>query len=292
MQIPSHCFFIRHLPRAQAQNLADLLEARLVPEALAVSTAEHDEAADLWELVAYYPSAAEAELAVEYIAGMGLPAEILGTEPLPQTDWVAQSLKGLAPVSAGRFFLHGSHDRAVRPGNGHPIEIDAGTAFGTGHHGTTRGCLLAFEALLKQKKPARVLDLGCGTGVLGIAAALSTKRPVMASDIDAEAVRVSLLNARRNGAGPLLKAVTVAGTGHRALQDAAPYDVIFANILARPLIHLAPALARLLTARGAVILSGLTHDQERMVSAAYLNQGLHHVRRFRLEGWSTLVMAR
>ena len=223
---------------------------------------------------------------------LGLPAAILGTEALPQTDWVAQSLKGLAPVAAGRFYLHGSHDRPSRPLNGHPIEIDAGTAFGTGHHGTTRGCLLAFEALAKQGKPARVLDLGCGTGVLGIAAALATKTPVMASDIDPEAVRVSLLNAKANGAGALLKAVTVAGTGHRALRECAPYDVIFANILARPLIHLAPSLARLLTAHGAVILSGLTHDQERMVSAAYRNQGLHHVCRFRLEGWSTLVMAR
>jgi ribosomal protein L11 methyltransferase len=292
MQIPEHCFFIRYLPREQAQSLADALEARLIPEALAVSTAEFDEAADLWELVAYYPSQAEAEQAREFVLGLGLPAAILGTEALPQTDWVAQSLKGLAPVVAGRFYLHGSHDRPSRPLNGHPIEIDAGTAFGTGHHGTTRGCLLAFEALLKQRKPTRVLDLGCGTGVLGIAAALSTKTPVMASDIDPEAVRVSLLNGWRNGAGPLLKAVTVAGTGHRALRESAPYDVIFANILARPLIHLAPSLARLLTRHGAVILSGLTHDQERMVSAAYRNQGLHHVRRFRLEGWSCLVMAR
>ena len=292
MQIPEYCFFIRYLPREQAQRLADGLEARLIPEALAVSTAEHDEAADLWELVAYYPSQAQAEQAQAYVLELGLPAAILGTEALPQTDWVAQSLKGLAPVAAGRFYLHGSHDRPSRPLNGHPIEIDAGTAFGTGHHGTTRGCLLAFEALAKQGKHTRVLDLGCGTGVLGIAAALATKTPVMASDIDPEAVRVSLLNAKANGAGALLKAVTVAGTGHRALRECAPYDVIFANILARPLIHLAPSLARLLTAHGAVILSGLTHDQERMVSAAYRNQGLHHVCRFRLEGWSTLVMAR
>lgn len=290
---PSHCLHLTGIAKAEAEALAEALDLAITPDTLAVSITETDETAKLWELIAYYADAEEAQKAAQMARAAGVAEACIAVAGLPQTDWVAQSLKGLAPVRAGRFFLHGSHDRAIRPRNGIAIEIDAGTAFGTGHHGTTRGCLLGFEWLLKrQRKAPCVLDVGCGTGVLGIAAALALKAPVMASDIDPEAVRVSLANARANQAAGLLRAVTAAGTGHRAIRTGAPYDIIFANILARPLMGLAPGLCRLLSPSGHVILSGLTHDQERMVQAAYRNQGLRFSTRFRLEGWSTLVMGR
>ena len=290
---PTHCLHLTGIAKAQAEALAEALDHAISPDTLAVSITETDEAAKTWELIGYYADAQEAGKAADAARAAGIAEASIAVARLPQTDWVAQSLKGLAPVRAGRFFLHGSHDRAIRPRNGIAVEIDAGTAFGTGHHGTTRGCLLGFDWLIKrQRKQPAVLDIGCGTGVLGIAAALALKAPVMASDIDPEAVRVSLANARANQAAGFLTAVTAAGTGHRAIQTRAPYDIIFANILARPLMGLAPGLTRLLSARGHVILSGLTHDQERMVSAAYRNQGLRSRACFRLEGWSTLVMGR
>ena len=290
---PTHCLELSGIRKAEAERLAEAFDLAFVPDTLAVSITETDEATQSWQLIGYYADAEEAEKAAQFARQAGIAEPAIAVVRLPDVDWVAQSLKGLAPVRAGRFFIHGSHDRAIAPQNGHALEIDAGTAFGTGHHGTTRGCLLGFEWLMKKaKKRPHVLDVGCGTGVLGIAAAMALKAPVVASDIDPEAVRVSLLNARVNGVGGLLKAVTAAGTGHDVIQRQGPYDIIFANILAKPLMGLAPSLTRLLTASGHVILSGLTHDQERMVQAAYCNQGLYQRARFRLEGWSTLVMGR
>jgi ribosomal protein L11 methyltransferase len=172
------------------------------------------------------------------------------------------------------------------------LEIDAGTAFGTGHHGTTSGCLLAFDSLLKQKAPKRILDLGCGTGVLALAAARALRRPVLASDIDPIAVTVTRDNARNNGARPLVSAVTAPGLRHRLIADSAPYDLIFANILARPLIALAHDLTRSLSPGGTLILSGLTRDQERAVRAAYRNRDLIPANPLRIGNWSTLVFNR
>jgi ribosomal protein L11 methyltransferase len=204
-------------------------------------------------------------------------------------DWVRRSLEGLAPVATGRFYLYGSHDSARRRAGGISLEIDAGTAFGTGHHGTTAGCLVAFDALLKRASPRRILDLGCGSGVLGLAAASALRRPVLASDIDAVAVAVARDNARNNRIGPWLAAVSAPGLKHRRIAADAPYDLIFANILARPLIALAGDLAHRLAPRGSVILSGLTRDQEQAVRAAYRNRGLVPESPLRMGNWSTLV---
>jgi ribosomal protein L11 methyltransferase len=267
----------------EAEALAEAIDAHIRIEALAVTISEVDEARKLWQTSAYFATQAEASEAVEFL---GLAAKV---SAIPQEDWVQRSLEGLAPIAAGRFFLHGSHDRGVRRHGGISLEIDAGTAFGTGHHPTTEGCLLAFDDIIKRRRPARVLDLGCGTGVLAIAAARATGQKALATDIDAEAVRVTMLNARGNGVGALLRGATAAGLHAPTIHQAAPFDLIFANILARPLIELAQGLSRLLSARGQIILSGLTRDQIRWVSAAYRNRGLVLERRIVIGNWATLV---
>lgn len=274
------------LSLAAAEDMANRFESDFRIEPLAVTINETDEAQNLWETVAYFVTDAEAKEAQRLLQ---FPSGIISE--LPDKDWVRHSLEGLAPVVAGRFFLHGSHDRERRRHGGVPIEIDAGTAFGTGHHGTTAGCLLALDAILKRRRPERILDLGCGTGVLAIAAALAAKRKTLATDIDPEAVRVTELNAKLNGVAPLLLGVTAPGLKHTRIAHGAPYDLIFANILARPLISLAHGLASILAPGGNLILSGLTRDQVRWVLAAYRNRGLIPTQTLFLGNWATLTLA-
>lgn len=267
-----------------AQTLADNIENHIGIDALAVSVNEVDEERALWNTVAYFSDEDSAFAAREALA---IEADIT---PLPDVDWVRQSLQGLAPVTAGRFQLYGSHDRERRRAGGFSFEIDAGTAFGTGHHGTTAGCLLIFDRLLKQKRPRRIFDLGCGTGVLALAAAKATATKVLATDIDPEAVRVTKLNATRNSLAPRLLAVTAAGLHHPAIRSAAPYDLIFANILARPLANLAQGLSQLLVPGGIVILSGLTREQLRWITACYRARGLIPVATIKIENWVAVAL--
>jgi ribosomal protein L11 methyltransferase len=274
------------LQLGEAQKLAARIEDDWRAEALAVAFNETDEARGLWETVAYFADEAGARAADAALELHGV------ITPLPDTDWVARSLEGLAPVTAGRFFLHGSHDRLRRRSGGIALEIDAGTAFGTGHHGTTEGCLVAFDALLKRTRPRRILDLGCGTGVLAIAAARALRRKVLASDIDPEAVRIARRNAALNNAGPLVEAIAAPGLKHVSIARGAPYDLIFANILARPLVALAPGLSQSLGRDGVLILSGLTLDQSRWILAAYRNRGLVPFQRMARGNWATLVLTR
>jgi ribosomal protein L11 methyltransferase len=272
------------LTHGAAQELADAVDENLLLDPLAITINETDEAKALWEVVLYFESEEEAD------GARAVPALARGLiAPLPQQDWVRQSLAGLAPVSAGRFFLHGAHDRHRRPAGGIALEIDAGTAFGTGHHGTTEGCLLALDRILKRKRPRRILDVGCGTGVLAIAAARGSGRPALASDIDPEAVRVTKVNAALNGVKPLIRSFAAAGLAHRVIAAGAPYDLIFANILARPLVSLSTGLARALGPGGELILSGLTLDQTRWIEATYRSRGLALSARIRRGNWATLV---
>ncbi len=263
----------------RAQALSEAIDS----EAIAINETGENR----WELVAYFDSLAAAETARQAL----VHAKAFVTT-LPDQDWVRQSLEGLPPVSAGRFFLHGSHDRHRRRPGGISFEIDAGTAFGTGHHATTEGCLTALDRLVKRRWPKRILDVGCGTGVLAIAAARATGKKALASDIDPEAVRVTKRNALANGVGPAVTAITATGLKHRRILGQAPYDLIFANILARPLISLAQGLSLILASRGALILSGLTLDQSRWICAAYRNRGLVPVTKSARDNWTTLTFTR
>jgi ribosomal protein L11 methyltransferase len=219
-------------------------------------------------------------------------AAAMNIETVEDVDWVAQSLAGLKPVRAGRFLVHGAHGRAdVRP-NDIGIEIEAALAFGTGHHGTTRGCLLALDDLGKRRRAARVLDLGTGSGVLAIAAAKRLRARVVASDIDRVAVEAARGNARLNRAASAITFGRAAGAKARAIAAGAPYDLIFANILLGPLTRLAVPLARLAAPGAHIVLSGLLPSHANAALAIYRAQGLALERRIPLEGWVTLVLRR
>jgi ribosomal protein L11 methyltransferase len=216
-------------------------------------------------------------------------ANAIAFETLAAKDWVKASQEGLAPVEAGRFVVHSEHYRASVRVNRIGIEIGTAFAFGTGHHGTTRGCLLALDHLLKARRPHRVLDIGTGTGVLAIAAARVLRRPVLASDSDARAAAVARENVRRNRA----RAVTVvhaASLGRRRFRDQAPFDLVLANILLGPLQRMATPMARLLAPGARVVLSGLLTPQASAALATYRQEGLALERRVVLDGWSTLVL--
>jgi ribosomal protein L11 methyltransferase len=211
---------------------------------------------------------------------------------VPQKNWVLESRKGLPPLKAGPFFIHGEHDRDKRPKKGIPLEIDAGMAFGTGRHETTMGCLKALLRLKKTLKPRRILDVGTGTGILAFAAWHLWARPVIAGDNDKDAVRVAKENAAINGLKQRIRIVLSDGYKAKAIRDHAPYDLITANILANPLIALAPSLARNLARNGRAVLSGLMNDQAKDVLAAHRAVGLELDFRLRLGQWSVLVLKR
>jgi ribosomal protein L11 methyltransferase len=208
--------------------------------------------------------------------------------PLPDQDWIRLSQEGLPPVRAGRFFVYGAHDAGTVPHGVIPMKIEAGLAFGTGHHETTALCLGLLSALAGLRRFARVLDLGCGTGLLAIGAAKLWGRKVLASDIDPVAVAVTAENARANGVAPLVAVVTADGLAAPRLAEAAPYDLIIANILAGPLTRLAPSISRALAPGGMLMLSGLLRDQENLVLSFY--RRLRFVGRRRMGPWSALLL--
>jgi ribosomal protein L11 methyltransferase len=266
-----------------AQVFAAKLEDDVRFDPLAISINETDEHLNHWEVIAYFSSVEDCE---EFVATHSTAA----IATVPDVNWVKQSLQGLAPVSAGRFYIHGSHDRHARRAGGVSIEIDAATAFGTGHHGTTIGCLMALDQILKHTKPNRIFDLGCGTGVLAIAGALATRSKTLATDIDDEAVRVTRMNAQLNGAG--LTCLTAPGLHHHAIRNQPGFDLIFANILARPLVSLAHGITHMLSPGGYVVLSGITRDQVRWIKACYRNRGLFVESTLLIGNWATLVLQR
>jgi ribosomal protein L11 methyltransferase len=277
-----------------AQRVADLVTETFAADDVAVSLV--DNGAGRWRVAIHFRTAPDAATIRRLVAtAVGDDAAAtLRFDQVAVTDWVRDSLAGLPPVVAGRFVVHGAHDRAKIPQNRIGIEIEAALAFGTGHHGTTRGCLLALDWLCKSAGSGRalrkILDLGTGSGVLAIAAARALRRPVLATDIDASAVRAARGNAALNRAGGFVEVVRADGVSGQKLRERAPYDLIFANVLLKPLQRFAAPLTRL-TAPGAyVVLSGLLSSQANAAMAAYHRLALE--RRIDLDGWTTLVLRR
>jgi len=273
-------------PRADAEAAARDVDAHPLLEAVTYSILEEDEDKGVWRIDAFPTSDEEADAFVEALKGH--PTLQVTVEALADADWLAMALSGLPPVRAGRFFVYGVHDRGRAPPNTINLRIEAGAAFGTGHHGTTVGCLIAFDRLRKAKAFPKVLDVGAGTGVLAIAAARTGSAQVVGTDIDAPSVRIAAENARLNRAR--CRMVRADGLADRAVAAEAPYDLVFANILARPLIGLAQDIHGALRPGGVAILSGLLRGQARAVRAAYLTRGFRLTRRLNIDAWTTLAL--
>lgn len=267
------------------------LEEALDPLAVAVGLFELGDGR--FEVFAHYQAAPPREALLHVIAeaarGDGLgPLQI---ETIPPADWVRLSQGQRGKVVAGRFLVHGSHDRGKVPRRLSTIEIDAGQAFGTGHHASTSGCLLALDDLLKRRRPRKIVDLGTGTGILAIAAAKALKAKVIASDSDPIAAATASVNASKNAVASLVSVVAADGFDHPGLRRERA-ELVFANLLERALYALAPALARHVAQGGVAILSGLTQAQARGIEARMQAHGFVLAKRIVLEGWATLIMVR
>ncbi|KQQ23503.1 ribosomal protein L11 methyltransferase [Methylobacterium sp. Leaf123] len=288
---PTHVLrLITDEPSARA--MTELLGEMFDPMETAVAAFEVEETG-AWRLEAYFSEEPDAEMIRDLIRPMvGAQADAAFFETIDQQDWVRASLEGLKPVRAGRFLVHGGHDRHQVRGNDLAIEIEAALAFGTGHHGTTLGCLRALVDELKRRRPAHVLDVGTGTGILGFAAAKVLRTPVVAGDLDPEAVMTARGNARLNGLGPYMRLYHAPGVRHALANRPRGFDVVFANILARPLKRLAPSLTAVVADDGVLILSGLIERDVPGVLSTYRHRGFHLARSGVIEGWATLVLRR
>ena len=274
--------------KARAEALGEALE-RMQPEPTGIGVFEMEDGSELWEIGAYFAEAPdEAALALLAVAFQAKPFVV---SEVPETDWVAHVRRELAPVEAGRFFVYGSHDADNVPQGAEPLLIDAAMAFGTGHHGTTLGCLRALDQLIEDGFVARsVADIGCGTAVLAMAAARVWTARIVASDIDEVAVEVAEANSRANGLAKQVHCVEAAGFDHPDLKAAAPYDLIFANILKGPLIALAPDIMRHNSANGFVILSGILNEQADQVAEVYRGIGYNLIIQNSIVDWTTIVL--
>ncbi|MEL7093017.1 MAG: 50S ribosomal protein L11 methyltransferase [Pseudomonadota bacterium] len=274
--------------KAQAEKLGDAMEA-LEPAPTGVGVFEVEDASGLWEVGGYFTERPDETALLLLTTALG--AKPFTVSELPETDWVAHVRRELAPVEAGRFFVYGSHDADKVPPGKHALLIEAAMAFGTGHHGTTLGCLRALDRLAEQGVEAqRAVDIGCGTAVLAMGAAAIWPHPVLASDIDAQAVEVAEANIAANTLGDRVRVVEAAGFDH--LDLAGPFDLIFANILKGPLMALAPDVSARLSAGGHVILSGILNDQAAAVTEVYTQNGNSLISHEEIGDWSTLVFRR
>jgi len=273
-----------------AKHVVDLLTESFFEGQAAISAFEGP--SGRWDIIVHFADAPD-QTSIRALVGLAAGDEVaqhIAFDTVEARDWVKATLEDLVPVPAGRFVVHGSHDRARVPANKLGIEIEAALAFGTGHHGTTRGCLLLLDHVLKRYYPRRVLDLGTGTGVLAIAAAKALHHAVLASDIDPASVRVAHDNAGLNETGHLVQTIRATGFAAPQFAQRGPFDLVLANILANPLRQLATPMTRHLAPTALVILSGLLTHQAGPVIAAYRARGLVPVRHLRIEGWSSLLL--
>ncbi len=272
-----------------ANALAEAIE-KMEPEPTGVGVFEIEDDSGLWEVGAYFLE--QPNGALLDVLAMAFNAKPFALSELPEIDWVAKVRRELSPVEAGRFFVYGSHDADKVPTDKIALQIEATVAFGTGHHGTTLGCLRAFDRLYEDGfRPAKVADIGAGTAVLAMAAAsVLPDALVMASDIDEVAVAVAEANVAINHLEGRIECLEAAGFAHPRLAEAAPYDLVFANILKGPLIELAPPMAAHLAKDGLIILSGLLVVQAEAVTAAYVKAGFTPVSQDDIGEWSTLVL--
>ncbi|MCB1349710.1 MAG: 50S ribosomal protein L11 methyltransferase [Paracoccaceae bacterium] len=273
---------------AAAQALGDALET-LDPEPTGVGIFEIEDGSGLWEVGGYFTAPPDG-------IGLALLAKAHGARDftvseLPETDWVAHVKRELSPVAAGRFFVYGGHDADKVPPGAVALRIEAAMAFGTGHHGTTLGCLTALDAMVTGGRVKKnIADIGCGTAVLAMAAARVWPNPVLASDIDAVAVDVARANVAANGLAEQVHVIEAAGFDHPDFTAAAPFDLVFANILKGPLIALAPDMARHISPGGHAILSGILNPQADAVVDCYQSQGFKAISRREFGDWTTLVL--
>ena len=275
---------------APAYALGDAVES-LPLSPLALAVLEVEDGSGLWEVGAYYDEKPD-PIALDLLAAAH-GARPFAVSKLEERDWVAQVRRELTPVEAGRFLVYGSHDADKLPLNRIGLEIEAAMAFGTGHHGTTRGCLLGLEGLIREGWSFdRTLDVGCGTGVLAMAAAAAFRKLAVATDIDPVAVRTTRANARANGLAPWMRVGQADGLRAPLIREAGPFGLVFANILARPLRRMAPGIAEATAPGGFAILSGILDRQAAGVEGTFLPQGFVRHRRIKLAGWTTLVLRR
>ena len=278
------------LPRRLAETIAAALSELLWPPADAVGL--FDEGDGCWRVEATFRERPDEAALKDFLHRQGLSNVSVSFEEVPGADWVAITQERLHPVRAGRFLIHGSHDRANTQHNRWAIEIEAAQAFGTAHHESTCGCLMAIDDLAKREHVEYVLDIGTGTGILAIAAARTWRAHVIASDIDPVAVAIAKGNVRCNGVLDTVACVTACGLAHPVIRANAPFDLVIANILATPLIAMAHEIARALRPGGIVILSGITRGQAGRVAAAYCAAGFARLRQFAISEWATLNLRR
>ncbi|MDC0657511.1 50S ribosomal protein L11 methyltransferase [Leisingera sp. SS27] len=274
--------------KAQAEALGEAME-RLIPEPTGIGVFEMEDGSGLWEVGGYFTEAPD-EAGLALLAAMHEAKPFVVSE-VPETDWVAHVRRELAPVEAGRFFVYGSHDADKLPAGKVPLLIEAAMAFGTGHHGTTLGCLKALDHLLDEGfSGEKVADIGCGTAVLAMAAARVWNGAILASDIDEVAVEVAMANLKANGMEGQVTCLEAAGFDNPELHAQAPYDLIFANILKGPLVALAPDLTANLRPGGYTILSGILNEQADDVVSVYAQNGANLARRDEIGEWTTLLL--
>ena len=276
--------------KERAEALGEAME-RLTPEPTGVGVFEIEDGSGLWEVGGYFQSEPD-QAGLALLAALHQANAFVVSE-LPETDWVAKVKRELSPVVAGRFFVFGSHDVDKVPPDAEALLIEASMAFGTGHHGTTQGCLLALDRLINDGVTARsVLDLGCGTAVLAMAAARTWPCKTLASDIDAVAVEVANVNVRANDLDGRVLCIEAKGFDHPEIEDAAPFDLIFANILKGPLIGMVDDIHAHLADGGHVILSGILNEQADEVAEVYLRAGNSLRHRAEIGEWTTMIFAK